>query len=61
MAMGDRIKHVAQEAGGKVNESAGKATGNQDLHAEGLGDQALANVKQAGDKAKDAVGDVLDH
>lgn len=61
MAMGDKIKHAAQEAGGKVKETAGKATGDQDLEAEGHGDQAAANVKQAGDKAKDAVGDALGH
>ncbi len=44
-----------------MKEAAGKATGNPDLEAEGHGDQVSANVKQAGDKAKDAVGDVLDH
>ena len=60
MAMGDRIAHAAEHAGGKVKEAAGKATGNQDLEAEGHGDQASAKVKQAGDKAKDAVGDALD-
>ncbi len=60
MAMGDRIKHAPQEAGGKVNEAAGKATSDQQLEAEGHGDQASANVKQAGDNAKDAVEDVLD-
>jgi len=61
MAMGDKIKHAAEEAGGKVKEATGKATDNRDLEAEGHGDQASANVKQAGDKAKDAVGDVLNH
>ena len=48
MAMGDKIQHAAEQASGKVKE------------AEGHGDQASAKVKQAGDKAKDAVGDVLD-
>lgn len=60
MAMGDKVQHGAEEVGGKVKEAAGKATGNRDLEAEGHGDQASAHVKQAGDKAKDAVGDVLD-
>ena len=60
MAMGDKISHAAEQAGGKVKEAAGKATGNHDLEAEGHGDQASAKVKQAGDKAKDAVGDALD-
>lgn len=60
MATGDKIKHTAQEAAGKVKETTGKATGNEDLEARGKADQAKANVKQAGDKGKDAVDDVLD-
>ncbi len=35
MAMGDRIAHAAEQAGGKVKEAAGRATGNQDLEAKG--------------------------
>ena len=45
---------------GKVKETTGRATGNQSLEAEGRADQASANVKQAGEKAKDAVKDALD-
>jgi uncharacterized protein YjbJ (UPF0337 family) len=56
MTMGDKIKHAGQEAAGKVKEGTGKATGNKDMEAEGKGDQAVADVKQAGDKAKDALG-----
>jgi uncharacterized protein YjbJ (UPF0337 family) len=41
-------------------ETTGKATDNDSLEAEGKGDQASANVKQAGENAKDAVKDVLD-
>ena len=43
-----------------MKEAAGKATGNQDLKAEGHCDQVSAKAKQAGDKATDAVGDALD-
>ena len=60
MAMGDKIKHAAEEAVGKVKEGAGKVTGNEDLQAQGQADQAGANVKQAGEKAKDAAKDVFD-
>jgi uncharacterized protein YjbJ (UPF0337 family) len=60
MTMGDKIKHAAEEVGGKLKEGAGNVTGNQQMEAEGQGDQASAHVKQAGDKAKDAVGDVFD-
>ena len=59
MAMGDKIKHAAEEAAGKVKEGAGKVIGNEDLQAEGQADQAGANVKQAGDKAADAAKDVF--
>ncbi len=57
MTMGDRIKHAGQEAAGKVKEGAGKATGDQQMEAEGKGDQAVADVEQTGDKAKDALHD----
>lgn len=60
MAMGDKIKHTAEEAAGKVKETTGKATDNQDLEARGKADQAKAEVKQAGDKAEDVSDDVLD-
>ncbi len=59
MSIGDKIKHAGQEAVGKVKEAAGKATGNDDLEARGQGDQAGANVKQAGDKVGDAAKDVF--
>ena len=37
-----------------AEEAAGKATGNESLEAEGHGDQAKGNLKQAGEKVKDA-------
>jgi len=54
MAMGDKMKHAAEEAKGKVKEATGRATDNESLEAEGRADQAKADLKQAGDKAKDA-------
>jgi uncharacterized protein YjbJ (UPF0337 family) len=59
MTMGDRIKHGAEEGKGKVKEAAGKATDDKSMEAEGRGNQAAANVKQAGDQAGDAAKDVL--
>lgn len=59
MAMGDKIQHATEEALGKVKETAGHATGNEDLEAGGQNDQAKANVKQAGDKVGDAAKDVF--
>jgi uncharacterized protein YjbJ (UPF0337 family) len=54
MATEDRAAHKATEVKGDVKESLGKVTGDQELEAEGKGDQAKGNLKQAGDKVKDA-------
>jgi uncharacterized protein YjbJ (UPF0337 family) len=52
----DKLKHQGEELGGKAKEAAGKLTGNERLEAEGKADQVTANLKQAGDDVKDAVG-----
>ena len=53
MGIDDKISNASEEAAGKVKEAGGKATDNEQLEAEGKGDQASANVKQAGEKIKD--------
>ena len=55
MATTDKAKNTAQKAKGKVKEAAGEASGNKDLRAKGKADQTKANLKQAGEKVKDAV------
>ncbi|GCE77891.1 CsbD family protein [Cellulomonas biazotea] len=60
MGLDDKITHAAEEAKGKVKEGVGDATDNDRLKAEGQADQASANIKQAGDKARDAADDVKD-
>ena len=50
----DKIKNKAQELGGEGKEKLGKATGDEQLEAEGHKDQAAGNLKQAGEKIKDA-------
>jgi uncharacterized protein YjbJ (UPF0337 family) len=57
MSATDKIKNVAQDMKGKAEETAGKVGGNERLEAEGKTDQAGANVKQAGEKVKDALKD----
>jgi uncharacterized protein YjbJ (UPF0337 family) len=42
---------------GKAKEAAGKATDDESLEAEGQMDQSKADVKQAGEKVKDAFKD----
>jgi uncharacterized protein YjbJ (UPF0337 family) len=44
---------------GKVKEGVGKVTGDPELEAEGKGDQVAGNLKQAGEKVKDAVKGVI--
>ena len=54
MAFDDKVDNKSEELGGKVKEGLGKATDDERLEAEGKADQTGANVKQAGDKIKDA-------
>lgn len=54
MGLDDKIKNAAQDVEGKVKEAAGKATDDHSLEAEGKGDQMGADLKQAGEKVKDA-------
>ncbi len=53
MSNEDKISNKFDELAGKGKETAGKATDNPDLEAEGQGDQAKSNLKQAGEKVKD--------
>jgi uncharacterized protein YjbJ (UPF0337 family) len=54
MGMTDKMKNAAQEAKGKVKETTGDATDNKDMQAEGDVERREAQLKQAGEKAKDA-------
>jgi uncharacterized protein YjbJ (UPF0337 family) len=54
MGTDDKIDNKAEELKGKVKEGVGDATDDRDLQAEGQADQANGNLKQAGEKIKDA-------
>jgi uncharacterized protein YjbJ (UPF0337 family) len=54
MAATDKANNTAQQIKGKVKETAGKATGNDNLRAKGKSDQVKGDLKQAGEKVKDA-------
>ncbi len=54
MATEDKAAHKATEIKGNIKEGVGHATGDDELEAEGHADQAKGNLKQAGDKVKDA-------
>ncbi len=57
MGLMDKAKNQAEIAKGKAKEGAGDATDNERLEAEGQADQGSGNVKQAGEKIKDAFRD----
>ncbi|MGN9774549.1 CsbD family protein [Micromonospora sp. H33] len=54
MGIEDKVNNTAENTAGKIKESAGRATDDERLEAEGRNDQASANLKQAGEKIKDA-------
>jgi uncharacterized protein YjbJ (UPF0337 family) len=55
----DQIKGTAKHAAGKVQEEAGKVTGNRSQEAKGIGKQASGSIQKgygdAKQKAKDAM------
>src|SRR5262249_57020217 len=54
MSFVDKAKNKAEELMGKGKEAAGEATDDDELKVEGKADQIKANLKQAGEKIKDA-------
>lgn len=60
MGLKDKAENKIDELKGQGKESAGRATGDRDLEAEGRADQTEGKVKQAGEHVKDAAKDVKD-
>ncbi|SKB06632.1 CsbD family protein [Aeromicrobium choanae] len=54
MGLDDKLKNAAEDLKGKGKEATGKATDDEKLEAEGKGDQAKSDIKQAGENVKDA-------
>ncbi|MEJ2871977.1 CsbD family protein [Actinomycetospora sp. OC33-EN08] len=54
MSSEKKADNKIDEVAGKVKEAVGKTVGNESLTAEGKAQQTKANVKQAGEKVKDA-------
>ena len=54
MGTDDKIDNKVEELKGKIKEGVGDATDDRDLQAEGRADQTSSNLKQAGEKIKDA-------
>jgi uncharacterized protein YjbJ (UPF0337 family) len=54
VSFADKLRNKAQELRGRVKRNTGEVTGNRRLQAEGGADEVISNLKQAGQKVKDA-------
>jgi uncharacterized protein YjbJ (UPF0337 family) len=54
MGLGKKAKNKAKVLKGAGKKTAGEATGNSRLKAKGKADKAVGNLKNAGEKTKDA-------
>ncbi len=54
MGADDKTQNKTEGLVGSAKEKLGSATGNESMEAEGKGEKSKADVKQAGEKAKDA-------
>jgi len=54
MGWDDKLENKKDEAKGEVKEQVGKATNDEQMEREGKTDQGVSNLKQAGEKVKDA-------
>ena len=50
----NKARNTTQKVKGQFKEAAGRVTGDERLEAEGRADKTKANLKQAGEKVKDA-------
>jgi uncharacterized protein YjbJ (UPF0337 family) len=55
MSLGDKAKDATQKIVGKVEETVGEHTDDQELHAQGKKDQHMGEARMETEKAKDAV------
>jgi uncharacterized protein YjbJ (UPF0337 family) len=54
MGAEDKARNKVQNLGGKAKEAAGRVTGDRETEDRGRADQAKSNLKDAGEKIKDA-------
>ncbi len=54
MGADDKMDNKVEEIAGDAKEKIGAATGDDELRRQGERDQSKANLKQAGEKVKDA-------
>ena len=54
MGLDDKLKNKTEEITGSAKEKVGDWTGDESMQAEGKKDEFTGNIKQAGEKVKDA-------
>ncbi len=54
MGLDDKLSNTGEDLKGKAKEATGKARGDESQEAEGKTDQSKSDLKQAGEKVKDA-------
>ena len=59
MTIENKLRNKAQYWGGRARETVGRVTGNRRTEYEGQRDQVKANLKDAGEKVKDAFRSLL--
>jgi uncharacterized protein YjbJ (UPF0337 family) len=57
VATDDKLRNQGEDLKGKAKETIGRATDDEELEAQGRADQAKADLKDAGEKVKDAIKD----
>ncbi|OBA82951.1 hypothetical protein A9W99_09300 [Mycobacterium sp. 1164966.3] len=59
MTIENKLRNKAQYWGGRARETVGRVTGNRRTEYEGQRDQVKANLKDAGEKVRDAFWSLL--
>ncbi|MCA1707179.1 MAG: CsbD family protein [Actinobacteria bacterium] len=59
MGIEDKISNKVEQLKGKGKEATGRATDDKRLEDEGKADQGKANIKQAGEKIKEAAKNIF--
>ncbi|MFE9369611.1 CsbD family protein [Streptomyces sp. NPDC006711] len=57
MGLADKLRNSSQSLIGRLKERTGRAVGNRRLKKKGRREQAGGDLKQAGEKARDAFRD----
>ena len=60
MGFMDKARNATQKMMGQTKETVGQHTNDPNMEAEGQQDQVAADLKNAGEKAKDTLNDLKD-